>query len=97
MLGLSAANDNAPIGASIRFRVEPRLVPMEKAARRLHLSPATFSGKRQALEAAGFPLPVPVIGHYDIMAIDRWLDGLSGHQPAPMASDDFDERLARLG
>ena len=95
---MRAANDNWPTGAPVRFRVEPRLIPKEKAARRLHLSAAEFATKRQALEAVGFPLPVPVIGHYDIGAIDRWIDSLSGHDGgSAMVPDEFEQRLSRLG
>ncbi len=40
---------------SIRFPVEPRLVPVQKAARRLHLTEAEFREKLEALLRVGFP------------------------------------------
>lgn len=92
------ANDNQPLGASIRYRVEPRLVPSVKAARRLHLTEAEFSAKRAALRAAGFPAPCPVTGHYDLLAIDRWIDSMAESPGRPATPiPDFATRLARLG
>lgn len=97
----SAANDNQPQGASIRFTVVPRLVPPAKAARRLHLTPAEFEAKRADLHRRGFPMPVPVVGHFDLLAIDAWLDRMSdmttaegpiGHTARLVA-----ERLAAIG
>ena len=98
---MQAANDNRqPIGASIRFSVEPRLVPVAKAARRLHLSAFEFEAKRAELLAYGFPPPCPVTGHYDLMAIDAWLDRQSGLASAPSAAiveQEFERRLAAIG
>jgi hypothetical protein len=92
-----AANDNHPAPSAIRFRVDPRLLPPAKAARRLHLSPEEFGRRRAELEGYGFPRPLPVTGYYDLVAIDAWIDSCSGlGQPANYA-DDFDKRLARLG
>lgn len=96
---LTAANDNWPIAGSIRFRVEPRLVPASKAARRLHLTATEFEAKRADLYGIGFPPPCPVTGHYDLIAIDAWLDqraGLAGAPTAIVSSDDFEARLALL-
>lgn len=87
---LHAANDN-----SIRHKVEPRLVPAAKAARRLHLTAPQFAAKLRDLIAAGFPGPCPVVGHFDLVAIDAWLDRQFGVQVEP--ADDFETRLARLG
>lgn len=67
-----------PAPNQIRFIVEPRLVPPTKAARRLHLTLAEFNLKREALYRAGFPQACSVTGHYDIKAIDEWLDRRSG-------------------
>lgn len=67
-----------PAPNQIRFIVEPRLVPPTKAARRLHLTLAEFNLKREALYRAGFPQACSVTGHYDIKAIDAWLDRRSG-------------------
>lgn len=97
---MRAANDNGLVAGGIRFRVEPRLVPKTKAARRLHLTPHEFDARLLRLIASGFPEPCPVIGHFDLVAIDRWLDRSSG-LAAPAASYDpsvgFEDRLARLG
>jgi hypothetical protein len=96
---VNPVNDN-----SIRFRVEPRLVPPVKAARLLHLTLPEFEAKRTALHGAGMPSPCPVTGHFDLKALGAWLDrsaGLavaSGPVTAAMdASVGFAERLARLG
>lgn len=98
MKQLTAANDNTP--STIRFSVEPRLVPAQKAARRLHLTLSEFMGKSPALHRIGLPQPCPVTGHYDLHAIDAWLDrraGLAGTPKARDAADGFAERLAALG
>jgi hypothetical protein len=98
-----AANDNVPTGAAIRFAVEPRLIPAQKAARRLHLSFLEFREKLQQLRAQGFPPPCSVTGHYDLKAIDIWLDdrsGLGGSAGAPAPLDVaqiLDEGFAALG
>ena len=75
---MRAVNDNNPTASSIRFPVQPRLVPMAKAARRLHLTPAEFEAKAGDLHQYGFPTPCPVTGHYDLKAIDAWLDRRAG-------------------
>jgi hypothetical protein len=59
----------------IRFRVDPRDVPLEKAARRLHLTTAEFRAKLPALLGRGFPQPDPTTGMFDLAAIDAWMDG----------------------
>ncbi|MBS7546283.1 hypothetical protein [Ancylobacter oerskovii] len=76
-----------PTPNQIRFVVEPRLVPPTKAARRLHLTIAEFNLKREALFRAGFPQACSVTGHYDLVAIDAWLDGrrAGGETTDPMA------------
>lgn len=100
---MRADNDNYPTGASIRFRVEPRLVPPSKAARRLHLTTVEFERMRGALRALGFPAPCPVTGHYDLKAIDIWLDRQAGIAdttmpvPANDAAQLVSERLAAFG
>lgn len=93
-------NDNRPTPNQIRFIVEPRLVPPTKAARRLHLTLAEFNIRREALYRAGFPQACSVTGHYDLVAIDAWLDRRSGNEAAPDAEetlDDFRKRLEALG
>lgn len=95
------ANDNVPSASSVRFRVEPRLVPAAKAARRLHLTPTEFDAKRAALHSHGFPMPCPVVEHFDLIAIDVWLDRMAGiagadHMPFD-PSGIVAERLASIG
>jgi hypothetical protein len=62
-----------PRSANIRFRVDPRDVPAEKAARRLHLTPAEFQAKLPELMARGFPRPNPTTGMFDLTAMDEWM------------------------
>jgi hypothetical protein len=69
-----------PRSTIIRFRVDPRDVPAEKAARRLHLTPAEFGAKLPELLARGFPAPDPTTGMYDLDAIDRWMTARHGQQ-----------------
>ena len=73
------ANDNVR-GAAIRFAVEPRYVPQVKAARRLHLTGSEFSAALEALLDEGFPAPCPITGHFDLKAIDAWMDKRAGLQ-----------------
>jgi hypothetical protein len=85
--------------ADIRYTVEPRDVPAQKAARRLHLTLREFESHRLALFARGFPEPDPTTGMYDLAEIDRWMDRrherkvVSG---AKTASDALRERLERI-
>ena len=58
----------------MRFRVEPRDVPPEQAARRLGKTFAEFDEALPRLLARGFPAPDPDTGNFDIHAIDRWCD-----------------------
>jgi hypothetical protein len=68
----------APTPNQIRLAVEPRLVPAQKAARRLHLTEAEFREKLPELLRAGFPTACSITGHYDLKAIDGWLDRRAG-------------------
>ena len=83
--------------------LEPRLIPAAKAARRLHLTPAEFEAKRAALHMQGFPLPCPVVEHFDLVAIDEWLDRMSGISAVVGLSPPGDperivaQRLAAIG
>jgi hypothetical protein len=52
--------------------VEPRDIPAEKAARRLHLTAAQFAEMLPQLFARGFPKPDPTTGMFDLEAIDEW-------------------------
>jgi len=62
----------APRAAAIRFPVEPRDVPAQKAARRLHLTEDQFELKLPDLLARGFPPADPTTGMFDLDAIDAW-------------------------
>jgi hypothetical protein len=91
----------------IRFRVEPRDVPIEKAARRLHLTMTEFQVKLPTLIARGFPQPDPTTGMFDLAAINQWMT--ARHTPKPgscpltaepklrNAQEVFGERRASLG
>lgn len=90
----------APRADSIRFPVQPRLLPAAKAARRLHLTLDEFREKLPALLLHGFPAPCPVTGHFDFVAIDAYLDrraGLAGASPVDDRTAKIRERIARLG
>jgi len=58
----------------IRFSVNPRDIPAQKAARRLHLTEEEFEAVKDELFARNFPRPDPTTGMYDLDAIDG-LDG----------------------
>ncbi len=93
---------HAPSPNQIRFPVEPRLVPAQKAARRLHLTEAEFRDKLSNLLRAGFPSACSVTGHYDLKAIDAWLDARAGigeyeGKPKRNVMDGLQERLALIG
>jgi hypothetical protein len=57
-------------------------VPAQKAARRLHLTEAEFRDRLHALQRVGFPAACTITGHYDLKAIDEWLDRRMGHDAA---------------
>jgi hypothetical protein len=86
---------------SPRFKVNPRDVPPEWAARRLGLSLDAFEGKLPDLIARGFPSADATTGFYDLKAIEAWQDrrsGLAG-MSVPAAKDAaavVSGRLARL-
>jgi len=73
---------------TIRFPVDPRMVPVEKVARRLGVTPAEFAEKRAALEAAGFPAPEPILGTWCLDAVDRWIDSRAGLTKPGVAVSD---------
>jgi hypothetical protein len=62
------------IGASIRFRIDPRDVPPDKAARRLHITQAEFDVVLEELIAPGFPRPDPTAGMFDLTVVEVPLD-----------------------
>jgi hypothetical protein len=63
----------------MRFRVEPRDVPPEMAARRLGKSVAEFKGVLPNLIERGFPEPDSDTGNFDLVAIDKWCDARHAH------------------
>lgn len=73
-----------------RYQVEPRLISPEKAARRLGLSLGAFEGRLPLLERDGFPKAHPIIGNYDIQAIDAWITAFNAH--LLLASDKHDSQ-----
>jgi hypothetical protein len=90
----------------IRFPVDPRDIPAEKVARRLHLTLAQFDEVKDRLFARGFPHADPDTGNYDSVAIERWMDARSGldtgadltAEPKPRnAQEVFGGRRASLG
>ncbi|ESY71757.1 hypothetical protein X740_33680 [Mesorhizobium sp. LNHC221B00] len=56
----------------MRFHVDPRDVPPEKAARRLGLTQEQFTDLLPRLLSRGFPASDPDTGNYDLDAIDVW-------------------------
>lgn len=92
---------HAPAAQSIRFPVQPRLVPAVKAARFLHLTLSEFRNALPALYREGFPKACPITGHYDLVAIAAWQDRRSGLTKPTGTQADTDalirERLANLG
>lgn len=82
---------------SIRFAVEPRCIPVEKAARRLHMTVCEFQAVRPRLESRRFPQPDPDTGMYDLAAIDAWLDAQSGLRSLERAADPAAAAMARIG
>lgn len=86
-------------GGGIRFRVDPRLVPSEKAARRLGVSSGVFSAMLPTLLREGFPNPCNVTGNYDLVAIEAWLDrraGLGGRETRHDIDGLINSRLSAL-
>lgn len=97
---MRSTNHSAPIPSHIRFTVDPRLVPPTKAARRLHLTLAEFDAKLAALVRNGFPKPCSVTGHYDLVAIDIWLDQrarIGGHDDVASEQELMRQRIAEIG
>jgi hypothetical protein len=63
----------------MRFRVDPRDVPPDMAARRLGKTLAEFNAALPRLLARGFPAADPDTGNFDMQAIDRWCDARHRH------------------
>jgi hypothetical protein len=74
---------NAPALYQHPLPVDPRDVPAEKAARRLHPMPADFQAKLPELMVRGFPRPDPTTGMFDLTAIDEWMTAVTAPQLAP--------------
>ena len=89
------------IQTEVRFHVIPRCIPANVAARRIGLSESAFLQHEPRLRQNGFPLPDPVTGNYDLVAIDAWLDRRSGLSEQALraidAADGFEQRLAQIG
>jgi hypothetical protein len=63
----------------MRFRIAPRDVPADQAAKRLGVSAAVFCEKLPNLLARGFPKPDPDTGNFDLDAIDQWCNSRNAH------------------
>ena len=63
----------------MRFRIEPRDIPPEVAARRLGKTFAEFKAALPDPVSRGFPQPDPTTGNFDLAAIDRWCDARHPH------------------
>lgn len=85
-----------PAPSQVRFPVQPRLVPAIKAARRLHLTLSEFDAKLPALRKSGFPCPCSVTGHYDLVAIDAWLDERAKFNAGATAEEDQEYMRRRI-
>ena len=86
----------------MRFRIEPRDVPLQVAARRLGKTRAELDAVLPDLLARGFPQADPTTGNFDLAAIDRWCDARHPHlfgggaMQARDARDVVQNRLAKL-
>lgn len=87
----------------IRYRIDPRDLPPEKVARRLHLTKERFEELLPDLRARGFPVPDPTTGNFDGKAIEAWMDRRSGlsldltsAKPARNAEEVFGDRARRI-
>lgn len=70
--GMTMRRPAVPRPTSVRFTVDPGDVPIEKVARRLHLTAEELRARLPRLFARGFPQPDPDTGMFDLEAIDRW-------------------------
>ena len=67
--------------SGVRFKIEPRLIPVTLVARRLGISLGEFEKKLPALLADGFPAAIPILGTYHLEMVDRWIDARHLNQP----------------
>ena len=88
----------------VRYRIDVRGISKDKVARRLGKTPAQFDLIEQALYAEGFPRADPIVGTWNIDAVDAWWDRRSGLEPevltppnkARNAEEVIGERIHRL-
>jgi hypothetical protein len=79
---------------TLRFTVDPRDVPPDKAARRMGLTMEQFQTLLPRLLSRGFPPSDPDTGMYDLDAIDAWR--AARHRPilqSPAAHDHSSGRV----
>ncbi len=87
---------------SIRFQVDPKDVPPDKAARRLGLDLDRFMEILPRLLSRGFPPSDPDTGNFDLDQIDAWR-AARHKSPLPAGSQQshgsglVSARLERLG
>lgn len=60
---------------TIRFPIDPLMIPEEKVARRLGVSVEQLTNCRPALELRGFPPCDPDLGTTCLQAVDSWIEG----------------------
>jgi integrase len=75
--------------------VRRRLLEDTELCDYLGLELSRFRILRPALEARGFPVPLPDFGRYDRKAVDTWLDAESGLTPTTTAVPSFPTRAFR--
>jgi hypothetical protein len=84
----------------IRYRVDPLDIPVEKTARRLHLTVDEFREKLPELLRRGFPPADPTTGMFFLPAIDKWMASRNGLTTGTGSQRDAKliiDRIARLG
>jgi hypothetical protein len=81
-----------PVHSKVRSKVEPRDIPPNKTARRLHLTLEEFRAKLPELLTRGFPAPDPTTGMYDLKAIDTWADSRNPRIFQDIETDKKDAR-----
>ena len=78
--------------------VTPRVLNTATLCMYLGRSPTWLAENRAILEAQGFPRPDPLLGGYDRLAVDLWLDGRSEIfrvETAPLAGSRSWEKPVR--
>lgn len=87
---------------SIRFIVDPKDIPPEKAARRLGLTIDRFQDILPRLLSRGFPPSDPDTGNFDLDAIDEWRSSRHKTTVSKITAKDtsiglVSSRLERMG